>query len=162
MIALGLLFRRRMRTVTPVLPAESGEHDGLAYTVWLPARRSTSGGVVILHGAGSCKENHYDFARGAVANGLAALVFDQRGHGASQGPMDARVLDDVAAMAELLRERAGSPALSGRAARLEHGRLPGDPGRAARRREGGRRHLPGQRRWAPAQAWPPMSLGFDG
>jgi pimeloyl-ACP methyl ester carboxylesterase len=63
--------------------------------------------VVVLHGAGSCKENHHDFARAAIALGLAAIVFDQRGHGHSERPMDGRALEDVAAMASLLRDRIG-------------------------------------------------------
>ena len=96
---------RRMRTVNPVLPDEMAVRDGLAYSLWLPAGdRAPRGGVVVLHGAGSCKENHHDFARSAVAAGLAALAFDQRGHGESEGAMDDRALDDVAAMAGLLRE----------------------------------------------------------
>src|SRR5579859_6184675 len=96
----------RMRTVNPVLPDEMAARDGLAYSLWLPAGGAAPrGGVVILHGAGSCKENHHDFARALVASGLAALAFDQRGHGESEGPMDGRALDDVAAMADLLRER---------------------------------------------------------
>ncbi len=65
----------------------------------------TAGGVVILHGAGSCKENHHDFARAALATGFGAIAFDQRGHGESPGPMDGRVLEDVATMAALLRLR---------------------------------------------------------
>ena len=98
---------RRTRTITPVLPDEIDTHNGLAYSLWLPdAPRS---GVVILHGAGSCKENHHDFARAAIAVGFAALAFDQRGHGDSAGPMAAGALDDVAAMTELLRERIGDP-----------------------------------------------------
>ncbi len=97
---------RRMRTVNPVLPDEMATRDGLAYSLWLPAADAAPrGGIVILHGAGSAKENHHDFARTAVASGLAAVAFDQRGHGESQGPMDGRALDDVAAMADLLRER---------------------------------------------------------
>jgi alpha-beta hydrolase superfamily lysophospholipase len=95
-----------MRTINPVLPDEMAIHEGLAYSLWLPAGRQTPhGGVVILHGAGSCKENHHDFARAAVAAGLGAIAFDQRGHGESEGPMDAGVLDDVASMADLLRRR---------------------------------------------------------
>ena len=66
---------------------------------------------MILHGAGSAKENHYDFARAAVSVGLAALAFDQRGHGASEGPMDGRVIDDIAAIADVLRSGAGGPGL---------------------------------------------------
>ena len=75
--------------------------DGLAYTLWLPEGEPV-GGVVVLHGAGSCKENHHDFARAARAAGLAALAFDQRGHGASGGELDHRALGDVATMAGLL------------------------------------------------------------
>jgi uncharacterized protein len=96
--------RRRLQTVNPVRPSETGVHDGLSYSLWLPDEpASARGGVVILHGAGSSKENHHDFARAAVAAGFAALAFDQRGHGASDGPMDGRVLEDVAAMAAVLR-----------------------------------------------------------
>lgn len=102
---------RRLRTVTPELPAELGTRGGLRYSVWMPPGEvKPRGGVLILHGAGSCKESHYDFARGAIVLGLAALSFDQRGHGESEGPMDARALDDVAAMASLLREATGDPA----------------------------------------------------
>lgn len=81
-------------------------YDGLSYSLWLP-RRPAPGGVVILHGAGSCKENHHDYARATLGAGLAAIVFDQRGHGESEGPMDGRALDDVVAIAELLRSRIG-------------------------------------------------------
>ncbi|MGH2884887.1 MAG: alpha/beta hydrolase [Solirubrobacteraceae bacterium] len=80
--------------------------DGLSYTLWLPATPAP-GGVVILHGAGSCKENHHDFARVALATGLAAIAFDQRGHGESPGPMDGRAIEDVASIAALLRSRIG-------------------------------------------------------
>ena len=93
-----------------MLPSELDARGGLAYSLWLPDEgKRPLGGVVILHGAGSCKENHHDFARAALGAGFAALAFDQRGHGASSGPMDARTLDDVAAMAALLRERMGDP-----------------------------------------------------
>jgi alpha-beta hydrolase superfamily lysophospholipase len=89
-----------------VLPSEIAVHDGLAYTLWLPD--NPAGGVVVLHGAGSCKENHHDFARAALGAGLGALVFDQRGHGESEGPMDGRAIDDVVEMAGLLHSRMGS------------------------------------------------------
>ena len=101
-----------MRTITPVLPTETGVRDGLAYSLWVPEpKHAIAGGIVILHGAGSCKENHHDFARAALGAGFASLAFDQRGHGASEGPMDASVLDDVAAMAALLRSSTGGPDL---------------------------------------------------
>jgi alpha-beta hydrolase superfamily lysophospholipase len=95
----------RTRTITPELPSEIGVHDGLAYSLWLP--ENPGGGVVVLHGAGSCKENHHDFARAALGADMAAIVFDQRGHGESEGPMDGRALDDVVQMAALLRSRIG-------------------------------------------------------
>jgi uncharacterized protein len=102
----------RLRPVTVDLPSEIGAHDGLAYTLWLPTRprQPAPGGVVILHGAGSCKESHHDFARAALGAGLAAIAFDQRGHGESEGSMGDGVLDDIAAMAAMLRERIGDKA----------------------------------------------------
>ena len=100
----------RLRTVTVVRPVENGRRDGLAYCLWLP-ETPPCGGVVILHGAGSGKENHHDYARIALAAGLAAVTFDQRGHGESDGPMDGRAIDDVVAMATLLRSATGDPTL---------------------------------------------------
>jgi uncharacterized protein len=97
-------MRRLVRTVKAPLPARTGRSDGLAYSLWLPPpEKVTLGGVVVLHGAGSCKESHHDYARALIAAGLAAVTFDQRGHGESQGPMDGRLLADVATMASLLR-----------------------------------------------------------
>jgi alpha-beta hydrolase superfamily lysophospholipase len=107
---------RRIRTVTPVLPARTGRHDGLAYTLWLPDRDRPPvsggeplGGVVILHGADSVKESHHDFARALMAAGFAAVCFDQRGHGESDGPMDGRAAQDVGRIADLLRDALGRP-----------------------------------------------------
>jgi pimeloyl-ACP methyl ester carboxylesterase len=62
---------------------------------------------VVLHGADSAKESHHDFARAALALGLATVCFDARGHGESDGPMDAGAVDDVVTMAALLRDRLG-------------------------------------------------------
>ena len=90
-----------MRYETPAPPAELGEVDGLAYSLWLPEGAPWAG-LVIVHGAGSCKERHHDFARAARSAGLAAVCFDQRGHGASAGALDGRVLEDVATVAALL------------------------------------------------------------
>jgi alpha-beta hydrolase superfamily lysophospholipase len=96
-----------MRTITPVQPTEVGVHEGLAYSLWLPKAGAPPGGVAILHGAGSCKESHHDFARACIAAGFAAIAFDARGHGSSAGPMDDHVLDDVADIVALLRLRVG-------------------------------------------------------
>ena len=90
-----------MRYETPAPPAELGDLDGLAYSLWLPEGDPWAG-VVVLHGARSCKESHHDYARAARSAGLSAVCFDQRGHGETGGRLDARVLDDVAAIATLL------------------------------------------------------------
>jgi uncharacterized protein len=95
----------RERTIDT--PVETGRHAGLAYALWLPDGPAV-GAALVLHGAGSCKESHFDFGRAARDMGLAALAFDQRGHGESEGPMGAGAVDDVVAMAALLRERAGA------------------------------------------------------
>jgi uncharacterized protein len=60
------------------------------------------GGLVILHGAGSRKENHADMARAAAAAGLAVVRYDMRGHGESGGLLDGHAIADVAAAAALL------------------------------------------------------------
>lgn len=97
------------------LPDRTGAHRGLAYALWLPEEPRTGQGrdgkgrpgVVICHGAGSRKENHADFARLAVAEGWAAIGFDARGHGASEGEMSADAVADVIEMASLLAAQEG-------------------------------------------------------
>lgn len=95
------IMSRTRRLPTPAPPAERGFHGDLAYTLWLPEKQPW-GGMVVLHGAGSCKENHHDMARAARAAGLAAVAFDLRGHGETGGRLDGRVFEDVAAIASLL------------------------------------------------------------
>lgn len=91
----------RYRNVDIPLPADMGTHDGLSYALYLPPG-PPRGGVVVLHGAGSCKESHFDFARSCRARDLAAVCFDMRGHGDSGGALGAGAIDDVATIAELL------------------------------------------------------------
>jgi uncharacterized protein len=99
------------RPSTAALPAEIGQVEGVSYSLWLPqADAAIRGGVVIVHGAGSCKENHHDFARAALGAGLGAIAFDLRGHGSSEGRLDGRVLEDIGAVAGVLRSRLGSDA----------------------------------------------------
>jgi pimeloyl-ACP methyl ester carboxylesterase len=95
-----------MRTVKVDPPAEIGVHEGLSFALFVPASEPL-GTVVVLHGAGSCKESHFDFARACRADGLAALCFDMRGHGDSEGTLDHRAVSDVASIAGLARDRTG-------------------------------------------------------
>jgi uncharacterized protein len=88
-------------------PSAEGAHDGRPYLLWLPDGLPPWPGMLILHGAGSRKENHGDFARACVDAGWAALAFDQRGHGASRDTMSPAALADVAKMARLLAETEG-------------------------------------------------------
>jgi pimeloyl-ACP methyl ester carboxylesterase len=83
-------------------PPELGRRDGLAYALFTPRDEPAEAGVVILHGADSAKESHFDFARKLRAAGLAAVCFDVRGHGDSKGALGAGALEDVATMAALL------------------------------------------------------------
>jgi alpha-beta hydrolase superfamily lysophospholipase len=92
-----------MKHPVPTRP-ELGSRDGLAYALFVP-EEPPSAGVVILHGAGSAKESHFDFARTARARGLAALAYDARGHGHSDGAFGPRAIEDALAMVALLGER---------------------------------------------------------
>lgn len=90
-----------MRAVNVKPPDESGHKDGLSYALFIP-EGEPKGSLVILHGAGSSKGSHFDFARRARTAGIAAACFDQRGHGESEGALDHRFIDDVGVIASLL------------------------------------------------------------
>jgi uncharacterized protein len=96
----------------PPAPPELGTHQGLAYALFLPDEGPRAG-VVILHGSGSAKESHFDFGRLCRESGLAALAYDARGHGRSEGEFGPRALEDALAMCELLRGHAPTVALRG-------------------------------------------------
>ena len=91
------------------------DSDGmrLAALLFLPGGRPR-GGLLVCHGAGSAKENHAVMAEQAAAEGLAALVFDFRGHGASEGRMDGRAEHDVVAAATALARESGAPWIAAR------------------------------------------------
>jgi alpha-beta hydrolase superfamily lysophospholipase len=93
-------------------PPELGRRNGLAYALFLPDEEPRAG-IVICHGAGSAKESHFDFGRVARANGLAALAFDARGHGRSDGEFGPSAFYDVLEMVDLVREHAPQVALRG-------------------------------------------------
>jgi pimeloyl-ACP methyl ester carboxylesterase len=84
----------------------------------LPPGRPPLGALLVCHGAGSCKENHLIMAEQAAERGLAAMVFDFRGHGGAGGRMDAAAIDDVAVAARTLLTESGAPWLAGRGSSL--------------------------------------------
>ena len=94
-----------MKHPVPTRP-ELGMHDGLSYALFVPEEPPTVG-VVICHGAGSAKESHFDYARAARATGMAALAYDARGHGRSEGALGPGAWGDALAMCDLLRSSAG-------------------------------------------------------
>src|SRR3954471_24082188 len=100
-----------MKHPLPARP-EISEHDGLSYALFLP-EGEPSAGVVVLHGAGSAKESHFDFGRTARDRGLAALAYDARGHGQSEGALGPGLVGDALAMCDLMRTHAPAVALRG-------------------------------------------------
>jgi uncharacterized protein len=104
-------MKDEVRHPTPISP-ELGTHEGLAYALFLPDDEPDVG-VVILHGAGSAKESHFDFARGCRADGMGALAYDARGHGRSEGSFGPGAFDDALAMADVLRAHVPKVALRG-------------------------------------------------
>jgi len=81
-----------------------GIYEGRPYLLWLPETPPPWRAMLILHGAGSQKENHGDFGRACAASGWAAIAYDQRGHGESPDLMSAEALADVGRMARLLSD----------------------------------------------------------
>jgi uncharacterized protein len=80
-------------------------HEGRPFWLWQPRSEPPWPGMVILHGAGSRKENHGDFARMCADGGWAALAYDQRGHGDATDEMGPGALHDVGRMARFLAAR---------------------------------------------------------
>ncbi len=91
----------------PKPSSETGVADGRPYLLWLPDTPSPWPGMVIVHGAGSAKENHADFGRACAAAGWAALAYDQRGHGDGDDEMSPEALADLGRMARVLASRDG-------------------------------------------------------
>jgi pimeloyl-ACP methyl ester carboxylesterase len=93
-------------------PPELGERDGLSYALFVPEGEPKCG-VVVLHGAGSAKESHFDFGRLCRSYDMAAVAYDARGHGRSAGEWGPTSPGDALAMCDLLREHVPKVALRG-------------------------------------------------
>lgn len=94
------------RQATPITVTS---RDGLALSALLLEGPPGAPGVVMLHGAGSRKENHLDFAERLADAGMWALIPDLRGHGETGGTMDAQMPGDVLACLDELRDRGAGP-----------------------------------------------------
>jgi uncharacterized protein len=105
------MIARSMKHEVPA-PPEIGSRDGLSYALFLP-EGEPGVGIVQLHGAGSAKENHFDFGRLARESSQAVVCMDSRGHGRSEGEFGPGAVDDVLAMCELMREHAPRVAIRG-------------------------------------------------
>jgi pimeloyl-ACP methyl ester carboxylesterase len=104
-------------SLTPEQLTFTSDGIRLAGTLYRPAGEA-QGGLVVCHGAGSRKENHALMGAQAAAAGLAALTFDFRGHGESDGLMDPDGWHDVAAAAETLLGIGGAPWAAARGASM--------------------------------------------
>jgi uncharacterized protein len=89
----------------PRQPDESGRFEGIAWCLWVPDGRGPWPAVIVLHGGGSRKENHADYARVATSQGFVALTFDNRGHGETEGDLGPGVIEDLGGLAAWLAAR---------------------------------------------------------
>jgi dipeptidyl aminopeptidase/acylaminoacyl peptidase len=93
--------------ITLLSSAETGGQAALelAATLYLPSlpSRGKAPGLVVGHGAGSCRGNHDEFSRLACASGFVVVALDFRGHGDSAGRTDGPLEHDVLAAARHLR-----------------------------------------------------------
>jgi uncharacterized protein len=89
----------------------------LAGRLFRPAA-PVGGALLVCHGAGSRKENHELMGEQAAAAGLAALTFDFRGHGESDGVMGPDGWRDAVAAGERLLAASRAAWLAARGASM--------------------------------------------
>ncbi len=92
----------------PSTSSAEGVEGGRPYLLWRPTSPPPWPGMLVLHGAGSRKENHADFARSAAARGWLALAYDARGHGTAEDEMAPAALSDITRMARFLGSLEGA------------------------------------------------------
>ncbi|MDH3227254.1 MAG: alpha/beta fold hydrolase [Thermoleophilia bacterium] len=69
--------------------------NGVSAMLWEVHGRAPA--VLVIHGYGSRKENHSDFAEQVAARGMAAMAIDLPGHGETGGRLGPAALDAVLA-----------------------------------------------------------------
>ena len=87
--------------------------DGHLVPAYLLSPASPAAGVALAHGYGGCKEHMLGLAARFAERGLAAAVFDIRGHGEHPAPLGPAMLLDLEAILGFLRR-------SGRVAAVGH------------------------------------------
>jgi len=94
---------RQVEVFSPPVPGAPATLP-LTATLYLPASGGAPApGLVVGHGAGSCRASHDDFCRAACARGFVVLALDLRGHGESGGRADGPAELDIVAAAQFLR-----------------------------------------------------------
>ena len=83
------------------------ESDGLAIAaqVFSPIAAGKHPAIVVCHGFGSHKESHAEFGRAAAEYGFVTLALDFRGHGASEGCLDSRTINDIGCALDWLQQQ---------------------------------------------------------
>jgi pimeloyl-ACP methyl ester carboxylesterase len=79
------------------VPVTFGSHDiKLKGKAFLPdCVKAAVPGMVLCHGFGSGQQAMETSARSMAEKGVATFIFDSRGHGASDGAIDGKMIDDV-------------------------------------------------------------------
>jgi dienelactone hydrolase len=77
--------------------------DGYAIPAYLILPPSPAAAVAVAHGYGGCKEHMLGIAARLAEQGLAACVFDIRGHGEHPAPLGPAMLEDLEASLRFLR-----------------------------------------------------------
>jgi len=93
----------RERTVEFTRLTDVRSKDGHVVPAYYLRPSSPTAGVAIAHGYGGCKEQMLGLAARVAEAGLAACVFDIRGHGEHPAPLDPAMVEDLEAILTFLR-----------------------------------------------------------
>ena len=97
---------------TEDLRIENAKGFVLASRLFYPDTEEIQGGIILLHGIGSCKEHQYGLAAELARRGYLALTYDAQAHGDSEGEYCTFGFEekaDVIRMKEVLQEKQKGP-----------------------------------------------------